>query len=81
MGDKNLSSLESEIEITRARLASTIDELVYRSSPKTIAKREVNQVKGYFVGPDGPRSENIVKVAGGVAGAIVVFVLLRKIIK
>lgn len=81
MGDRKLSSIESDIEITRARLASTIDELVYRSSPKTIAKREVSQVKGFFVGPEGPRTDNIIKVVGGVAGAVAVFVLLRKIVK
>jgi hypothetical protein len=79
VADRNQSSIENEIEITRARLASTIDELVYRASPKTIAQREVSQVKGYFVGPQGPRTENILKVAGGVAGVIVVFALLRKI--
>ncbi len=82
MADQRQNSLEHEIEVTRARLASTIDELVYRSSPKTIAKREVNQFKGYFVAADGsPRTDNIAKVAAGVAGAVVVFVLLRKIVK
>lgn len=81
MGDKNLSSIENEIEVTRARLASTIDELVYRTSPKTIAKREVNAFKGFFVGPEGPRTENIAKVVGGVAALTVAFVVLRKIVK
>ena len=82
MGDRNLSSIESDIEMTRERLASTIDQLVYRTSPKTIAKREVNQVKGYFVDASGaPRSENIVKVVGGIVGVVVVFGLIRKIVK
>ena len=82
MGDRNLSSIESDIEMTRERLASTIDQLVHRASPKTIAKREVNQVKGYFVDVDGaPRTDNIVKVAVGVVGVIVVFGLIRKIVK
>ena len=81
MGDKHLSSIENEIEVTRARLASTIDELVYRTSPKTIAKREVSALKGYFVGPQGPRTENIAKVVGGVAAIAVAFVVLRKIVK
>lgn len=81
MGDRKPSSIESDIELTRARLASTIDELVYRSSPKTIAKREVSQVKGFFVGPDGPRVDNIVKVAGAVAGVAVAFLIVRKIAK
>ena len=81
MGDRNLSSIESDIEITRERLASTIDQLVYRTSPKTIAKREVNQVKGYFVDAQGtPRTDNIVKVVGGVVVVVVVFGLIRKIV-
>jgi len=42
VADRNLSSIESDIELTRERLASTIDQLAYRTSPKTIAKREVN---------------------------------------
>jgi hypothetical protein len=81
VGDRNLSSIESDIEMTRERLASTIDQLVYRTSPKTIAKREVNQVKSYFVDASGaPRTENIVKVVGGVIGVVVVFGLIRKIV-
>ncbi|MGN6578089.1 MAG: DUF3618 domain-containing protein, partial [Nocardioides sp.] len=31
---KSPDSLETEIEQTRERLASTIDQLVYRASPK-----------------------------------------------
>ena len=82
MGDRNLNSIENDIEMTRERLASTIDQLVYRTSPKTIAKREVSQVKGYFVDPSGaPRTDNILKVVGGVVGVVVVFGLIRKIVK
>ncbi len=82
MGDRNLSSIESDIELTRQRLASTIDQLAYRTSPKTIAKREVNQFKGFFVDAQGsPRTDNIIKVVGGVVGAVLVFGLIRKIVK
>ena len=67
MADRNLNSIESDIEVTRARLASTIDQLVYRASPKTIFRREVASVKAYFVDPSGaPRQDHILKVAGGV---------------
>ena len=80
-GDRNLNSIETDIEVTRERLASTIDQLVYRASPKTIARREVNQFKGYFVAADGsPRTDNIVKVVGGVVAVVVVFGLIRKIV-
>ena len=67
------------MEATRERLADTIDQLVYRASPKTIARREVASVKAYFVDPlsGQPRTTNILKVAGGVAGMVALFVVLR----
>jgi len=75
-----VSSLERDIEQTRERLASTIDQLVHRSSPKTIARRQAADVKGYFVDPSGAaRTDNITKVAIGVAGVVALFVLVRKI--
>jgi uncharacterized protein DUF3618 len=75
------SALEREIEETRERLAGTIDQLIYRSSPKTIVGREVAQLKDYFVDATTgePRTENILKVAGGVVGTVVLFVLIRKV--
>ena len=77
-----VSSLESEIEQTRERLGATIDELVYRASPKTIVRREIAAVRAYFVDPSGAaRTGNILKVAGGVVGAVALFVLARKIVK
>ena len=76
-----VSSLENEIEQTRERLGATIDELVYRASPKTIVRREVASVKGYFVDPSGaPRQDNIIKVVGGVVGAVVLLVVIRKVV-
>jgi hypothetical protein len=76
-----VSSLENEIEQTRERLGATIDELVYRASPKTIARREIATVKGYFVDPSGaPRQDNILKVVGGVVGVVALFVLVRRIV-
>ncbi|KQT89531.1 hypothetical protein ASG49_17515 [Marmoricola sp. Leaf446] len=75
-----VSSLEREIEQTRERLAATIDQLLHRASPKTIAKREVASVKGYFVDPAGnPRQDNILKVVGGVAVAVTFFYLVRHV--
>lgn len=77
-----VSSLENEIEQTRERLGATIDQLVHRASPKTIARREVASVKAYFIGADGaPRQDNILKVAGGVVGVIALLVVVRKIVR
>ncbi len=78
-----MSALEAEIEETRERLASTIDQLVHRSSPKTIVRREVTSVKSHFVDlqTGAPRTDNILKVAGGVVGVIVFFAVVRKIVR
>ena len=75
------SDLEREIEETRERLAGTIDELIYRSNPRTIVSREVAVVKGYFVdrATGQPRTENILKVAGAVVGTVALFVLIRRV--
>lgn len=81
MSSTDLSTLESEIEATRERLGATIDQLVYRASPKTIARRRVAAVRGFFVDEQGsPRQENIAKVAGGVVGAVVLIVVVRRIV-
>jgi hypothetical protein len=78
---KETTALEAQMEATRERLADTIDQLVHRASPKTIAKREITSLKGYFVDlrTGQPRTTNILKVVGGVVGAAVLFAVVRKI--
>ena len=73
-------SIEDEMEETRQRLAGTIDQIVHRASPKTIADREIAKLKARFVDADGnPRTDNILKVAGGVVGFVVFVVVARKV--
>jgi hypothetical protein len=75
-------TIEREIEATRDRLADTIDQLLYRSSPKTIAKREAASFKAFFVDPEtGPRTDNIIKVAAGVGGFVAAMLIIRKVAK
>jgi len=75
------SALEREIEETRERLAGTIDELLHRTHPKTIVSREVADLKAFFVDPatGEPRTQNILKVVGGVVGTVALFVLIRRV--
>ncbi len=81
MAERGRESIEQEMDEVRARLGTTIDQLVHRSSPKTIAKRQVGVVRAYFVDEAGqPRTDHIVKVAGGVVGTIVVLGVIRKIV-
>jgi hypothetical protein len=78
-----MSSLEREIEATRERLADTIDQLVHRTNPKTIVRREVSSVRAFFVDPatGAPRTDNILKVAGGVVGVVVLFSVIRRVVR
>ena len=75
------AALVAEMEVTRDRLAQTIDQLVYRASPKTIVSREITSVKGYFVDlqTGQPRTTNILKVVGGVVGVVMLFAAVRKV--
>ena len=76
-----MSALEREIEETRQRLASTIDQLAYRAHPKTIIGRQVTTVKSSFVDLEtgAPRTDNILKVAGAVVGVVVLLAVVRKV--
>ena len=76
-----MSDLEREIEETRERLAHTIDQLLYRSHPKTIVGREVASLKAVYVDPatGEPRTDNILKTVGGVVGFIALIVVIRKV--
>lgn len=77
----DISDLERDIEETRQRLAGTIDQLLFRTHPKTIASREVAQVKGHYVDPvtGEPRTDNILKTVGIVVGAVVLVLVVRKV--
>ena len=76
-----MSEVEREIEETRERLANTIDQLLYRSHPKTIVSRETAALKAVYVDPatGEPRTDNILKTVGGIVGVVVLFVVIRKV--
>ena len=75
-------SIEHDIEVTRERLAATIDELAYRASPKTIVHREIAGIRATFVDAQGnPRTDNILKAAGAVVGFIAFVVVVRRLTK
>ncbi|MBS2937163.1 DUF3618 domain-containing protein [Nocardioides sp. J2M5] len=78
---QDMSALEREIEETRQRLASTIDQLAHRAHPKTIVGRQVESVKSHFVELESgePRTDNILKAAGAVVGVIVLLAVVRKV--
>ena len=78
--ERSNASLEREMEETRERLAATIDELVHRTSPKNAVQRRVTEAKALFVDANGdPRTDNVLKVVGGVVGFVGLLVLIRRV--
>jgi hypothetical protein len=77
------TDLEHEIEQTRQRLAGTIDQLIYRSSPKTITRRQIATIKATYVDPvtGQPNVPNILRTAGVVVGVVGLVVALRRLSK
>ena len=76
------ADIEREIAETRERLAGTIDQLLYRSHPKTIVSREIAALKAAYVDVETgePRTDNILKTVGGIVGVIVLLATIRKVV-
>jgi uncharacterized protein DUF3618 len=80
VGKSETDKLVDEIEQTRLRLANTVDELVERAHPKSIARRSAQHFKSHFVDDQGsPRFETIVPVVAGTAAVIAAIVLIRRL--
>lgn len=74
--------LYDQVERQREQVASTIDELLERAAPAALSERTREQVRDYFVTPEGePRRESLIRVgiaAGCVLGGAAVLWLLRR---
>ncbi len=80
-GERTPDDIVRDIEQTREQLATTIDTLVERTSPKTILRRTLDGVKAKFFAPDGsPRVDQFAKVGGAVVGTVAVVVVLRRVV-
>ncbi|UDY24433.1 DUF3618 domain-containing protein [Nocardioides sp. Kera G14] len=80
MTKDSANHLETEMDEIRERLAGTIDELLYRSSPKTIASRQIAAVKAAYVDPTTgqPKVDNILKTVGIIGGVVGTILVLRR---
>lgn len=72
--------IAADLAETRNRLAGTIDQLVYRTKPKTIVSRQVESVKASFYDDQGSLDQRkIMKIVGIGLGVVVAIVAIRKI--
>jgi hypothetical protein len=75
---RSQQQIQDDLESSRVRLASTIDQLTYRVHPKTIIKRKLDDIRAQFVDADGaPRKDKIVAVAGAAVGFVALCVFVR----
>ncbi|MDR7087541.1 hypothetical protein J2X11_002380 [Aeromicrobium panaciterrae] len=82
MAKADSDELVSEIEQIRDRLADTVDALIDRAHPSTIARRSLASIKGRFVEPDGtPKVAVLAPVLGGIAAIVAVIAFLRRLLR
>jgi anti-sigma factor RsiW len=78
---RTTEQIEAEIAETRARLASTVDELVDRAHPKNVAKRQVEQAKAQVFDERGElRTQKLVAVGAAAVGVIGMLIMIRKLV-
>ena len=77
---RETDELVAEIDEVREHLATTIDTLIDRTSPKSIVRRTTASMKARFVDENGsPRFETIVPIVAGVAGLVAAAIVVRRL--
>jgi hypothetical protein len=78
---RSADQIAADIAETRNRLAGTIDQLVYRTKPKTILSRQMAATKASFYDDQGSLDlAKVGKVVGIGVGVIATIVAIRKIV-
>lgn len=78
--DRTPDQIAADLAQTRNRLAGTIDQLVYRTKPKTIISRQIESVKASFYNDQGSLDkQKIMKIVGIGLGVVATLVVIRKI--
>ena len=77
--ERNPEDIVKDIDATRERLVSNIDELGDRLQPEAIAKRQVDKVKAYYIDDvSGEIRQDRAMKTGAIALGLL---LLRKLLK
>jgi hypothetical protein len=78
---RSTKQIEADIAATRARLASTVDELVDRAHPKNVVKRQVEQAKAQVFDERGElRTQKLLAVGGAVVGVVGMLLMIRRLV-
>ncbi|MGN6088198.1 MAG: DUF3618 domain-containing protein [Actinomycetales bacterium] len=75
-GSRSPAEIEREIQLTRDRLAGTVDDIATRVKPANVAAKAKERARAQVFTPSGQlRTERV-----GIAGGAVAFLLLLKLI-
>ena len=78
---RTTEQIEADIAATRARLATTVDELVDRAHPRNVAKRQVEQAKAQVFDERGQlRTQKLIAVGGAVVGVVGMLLVIRRLV-
>lgn len=78
---RSVAQIQSDMDVTRQRLMSTLDELKVATSPKNIARSRVEKVRDYYVDEYGAvRPERVAKTAAIVVGSIVAIKVTKRVL-
>lgn len=73
--------IEADIAATRARLASTVDDLVDRAHPRNVVKHQVEQARAQVFDESGRlRTEKLVAVGAAAVAVIGVLLVIRRLV-
>jgi hypothetical protein len=73
--------IEADITATRARLASTVDDLLDRAHPRNVVKRQVEQARTQVFDESGRlRTQKVVAVGGAAVAVIGVLLVIRRLV-
>ena len=73
--NKSVDQIEAEIVAARTRLADTVDELHFRTSPKEIARRQAESLKAKFFAATHTETGDLrTERVAALAGAAVVLI-------
>ncbi len=77
---RSAAQIQSDMEATRERLATTIGQLQQELAPKNLAHKQMERVRSFYVDEYGAvRPERIAMTAGVVVGGIVVIRTVKRI--
>lgn len=78
---RSVAQIQSDMDATRQRLVTTLDELKVATNPKNLARQQVEKVRNYYVDEYGAvKPDRVVKTVVIVVGTVVAVRVTKRVI-